>query len=913
MLLAVALTALPDRLRNGLIDARFQAQSRAASGSIVLVAIDSPSIEKMGAWPWPRYLHANLIDKLTDAGAAEIFFDVDFSSPSDGSSDRTFAEALQRAGGSVVLPSFKQVVTRAGANSVHVNRPLPEFGRLSWPAVVNVAIEPDGLARRYLFGETLDGVYTPSMSAVLAGRYEQTAASFWIDFSIRPETIPTVSYFDVLRADPATLARLKDKKILIGATAIELGDRFSTPNGKVISGPALQILAAESILQGRALSMLQEWTRYVVPALIALIMIGMWRRTSAVWRFTALAAMAVSVEIVAFVLQDRYPVLAGTSLAHITIVAYCAVIALDEINLLGLLSRIAEHRFQQIAMALGDGLVCTDSEGRIQVWNRGAAAIFGYTASQMMGRKIDDLWTTSGAAAAQARSIILDLPREVLQSPGGKLMEIEGRRKNGETFALEACFSGWNGADGFQYGVILRDISVRKRDAERIRHLAEFDTLTGLANRNALHASISQKIAENRGQNDGVALLVIGIANFRHINDVHGHAFGDQLLCAAAQRIVSIAGSTGEVARLSSDEFAIVLSGADIRHQADNLSLRLRLAFMDNPLSVGPRQQRITINIGGAIHEPGEDGTDELLGNAHLALTRARTERKNGRAFYHPDIRAQLQSRLQLEADLAVAIERGQFELFYQPQFSLAEHKLTGAEALIRWRHPERGLVRPDEFIPIINETATSEKVGAWVLETACRQGRRWQEMGHNLCIGMNLSPLQLQQSNFAARMEDLARQTGFSPSLIKLEVTENILLAEDDRTTETFRRLRAAGIRIALDDFGTGYASLSYLKKFPIDTLKIDKSFVLELKDNPDDAAIVTSTIALCWHMGISVIAEGIEDAATAELLTKLGCHEGQGYYFGKPVPAADFERMFFTGHEASLVPEIVPATVTT
>ena len=337
------------------------------------------------------------------------------------------------------------------------------------------------------------------MGAVLAGQYAAKRAPFLIDFSIRAASIPKVSYVDVLRGDDATLDRLRDKKVIIGGTALELGDRFSVPNGGVVSGPLLQTLAAESILQNRTL----RWTSDVVTlaglCIISLIMMLSWRRLAAGIRVVILVGMAAAVEVAAILLQAKLPLVLDTSLFHTAIVVYMAAIALDEIDFRGLLGRIAESRFQRIAMSLGDGLVCTDQNHLITVWNPGAAAIFGYEPAEMIGRPFDTICAGREGPAAGLISIC-DAARARSQLPGGLVMEFDGRRKNGEVFPVEACFSGWQGTDGFQYGAILRDISVRKREAERIRYLAEHDSLTGLANRNTLHDSLAAMISAAEGQ-----------------------------------------------------------------------------------------------------------------------------------------------------------------------------------------------------------------------------------------------------------------------------------------------------------------------------------------------------------------------------------------------------------------------------
>jgi EAL domain-containing protein (putative c-di-GMP-specific phosphodiesterase class I) len=262
--------------------------------------------------------------------------------------------------------------------------------------------------------------------------------------------------------------------------------------------------------------------------------------------------------------------------------------------------------------------------------------------------------------------------------------------------------------------------------------------------------------------------------------------------------------------------------------------------------------------------------------------------------MFDTSMREELEARVTLETELARAVERGEFELFYQPQVHLADGRLSGAEALIRWRHPERGLVPPIEFMPVVNSSAISDQIGAWVMETACRQARKWELAGTGIRVGINLSPSQIQSGDLAKSVAEMLDMVGLSPSLLELEVTEDILLQDEARVLDTFQRIQNLGVRVVFDDFGTGYASLSYLKKFPLDGLKIDKSFVFDLLTDTDDAAIVNSTVGLSKQLGLSVIAEGIENRASADLLLTMGCEEGQGYFFGKPMPAADFEAKY-------------------
>ena len=873
-------------LRHALADLRFAWQSRQVSGDIVVIAIDASSIDRIGVWPWPRLLHAELIRQLQKADVQDIALDVDFSTPSDASSDRNFAEALQGAGGSVVLPSFQQ--PRTDRMTLHVNRPLQQFAEHSWPALVNVEVGPDGLVRRYPFGEKLDGKFVPSMAAVLAGQYDEKRTPFLIDFSIRTAGIPKVSFADVLRGDPATLQKLQGKKVVIGGTALELGDRFSVPNGVILSGPVLQTLAAESLLQNRAL----QWTSHVVTlaglCLLALVMLFSWRRLSAGKRVALLAAMAVSIEAAAFLLQAVFPLILDTSLFHIAIVVYIAAIALDEIDIRDLLGRVAESRFQRVAMSLGDGLICTDSNYLITVWNPGATAIFGYQPEEMIGRPFD--WICARDPDTPAFSV-----KDAAELAAGTVIEFDARRSDGEVFPVEASFSGWQGTDGFQFGAILRDISVRKREAERIRYLAEHDTLTGLINRNTLHAKLEAKIARAGPDGRKVALLVIGIDGFQQINDMLGHAIGDLVLRAISERLTAAMPAAGLIARLSGDEFAIAVPTNAIGQNVSRFAEQIGAGF-DEPLLAGTRHLRVRVSIGAAVFPSDGRTAAELLSNSHMALSRAKATRRGGHVLFEDSIRRELETRLTLEAELVLAAERNEFELFYQPQIHLADGRLVGAEALIRWRHPERGLVSPGEFMPVVNTSPISERIADWVLETACAKAAAWERAGQKLRIGVNLSPSQLQSGDLASSVAQALARTGLSPTSLELEVTEDILLHDEQSALSTFLKIQELGVRLVFDDFGTGFASLSYLKKFPLDGLKIDRSFVLGLLANPDDAAIVSSTIGLSKQLGLSVIAEGVEDRATADFLVRMGCEEGQGYFFGRPMPASEFEAKFVT-----------------
>ena len=548
-------------------------------------------------------------------------------------------------------------------------------------------------------------------------------------------------------------------------------------------------------------------------------------------------------------------------------------------------------------MSLGDGLICTNSNYLITVWNPGATAIFGYLPEEMIGRPFDEICAPGEAAAMPSFSI-----RDAARLAAGSVIEFNGRRSNGEVFPVEASFSGWQGTDGLQFGAILRDISVRKREAERIRYLAEHDTLTGLINRNTLRASLAVMISKAEAESREVALLVIGLDGFQLLNQMLGHASGDLVLRAISERLTARLPKSGMVARLSGDEFAIAVRMSDIGENVSHFADEIGASF-DAPLVAGNREHRVKVSIGAAVFPAGGQTADDLLSNSHMALSRAKATRRGGHVLFEDSIRRELETRLTLEAELALAAERNEFELFYQPQLHLADGRLIGAEALIRWRHPVRGLISPAEFMPVVNTSPISERIAAWVLDSACTKAAAWERAGQKLRMGVNLSPSQLQSGALASSVAQALARTGLSPTSLELEVTEDILLHDEKSALSTFLKIQALGVRLVFDDFGTGFASLSYLKKFPLDGLKIDRSFVLGLLTNADDAAIVSSTIGLSKQLGLSVIAEGIEDRATADFLVRMGCEEGQGYFFGRPMPAHEFEAKFLIAPAAAEV----------
>jgi diguanylate cyclase (GGDEF)-like protein len=418
--------------------------------------------------------------------------------------------------------------------------------------------------------------------------------------------------------------------------------------------------------------------------------------------------------------------------------------------------------------------------------------------------------------------------------------------------------------------------------------VAFHDTLTGLPNRALLFDRMEHALLRSNRHRRPVGVLFVDLDHFQLVNDSLGHDAGDVLLQRVAERLQLAIGAGDTLARFGGDEFVVLLEEPADASEALAVANKLA-AVLRTPIDVEGRSMVVEVSIGVALSGPGRDRPADLLRDADLALYRAKTGGKGRSALFEPGLATAAVQRLDLENDLRRALESQEFCLYYQPIVDLATEELVGWEALVRWQHPERGLMPPGEFIPIAEETGLIAPLGQWVLEEACRQARLWQRQHHarQLTMSVNLSGRQFQRASLVHDVQRALANADLDPHALKLEITESVVMQDVEVASATLDALAALGVRVAIDDFGTGYSSLAYLKRFPIETLKIDRSFVSGIVDDPQDAAIVRSVIALASSLNLTVTAEGIETSAQRIRLTELGCELGQGYLFGRPLPA--------------------------
>lgn len=538
----------------------------------------------------------------------------------------------------------------------------------------------------------------------------------------------------------------------------------------------------------------------------------------------------------------------------------------------------------QMATAISDAILCANGDSTITFWNPGAEKLFGYARAEAIGRPLEivipgQLWAAHKDAIARARQG--SEPKLV-----GRPVEATGRRKDGSEVPVELSIAVWPEDGDFVTGAILRDISERRRTEERFKELAHFDQLTGLPNR----LLFQERLAAAGAEGSAATLLLLDLDRFKDVNDTLGHQAGDLLLAEVAERLQGLVQPQDTVARLGADEFAVLLSDCGDPRLAGEKAAAILEAFSE-PFRIDRSLFHIGTSIGVALCPGLCRGVDELMAGADLALRLAKSQGGGRYEFFQPTLREQVTARHSLEAELRRAFDNGELQLYYQPQVRLSDGVIEGAEALLRWQHPERGLLSPGVFMPVLETMSLAAAVGEWTLETGCGLAAGLARAGlPGIRLGVNLFAAQFRAGNLVASVIRSLEQSGLHPADLELEITENIVLGHDDAMIGPLRELRVLGVGLAFDDYGTGYASLSMLKRFPITRLKIDREFIRDLVTDADDAAIVRAVLALGRSLGFEVIAEGIETPEQAAFLAAHGCEEGQGYYFGKPMPGDEF-----------------------
>ncbi len=554
----------------------------------------------------------------------------------------------------------------------------------------------------------------------------------------------------------------------------------------------------------------------------------------------------------------------------------------------GLLRRSAEARFAALIRNTADVIAIVDSGGTFQYLTATAERIFGQPAPALLGRKLAEL------VAFDDRARLRDfLARDL--APEGAASHLEVRVPRGDEKQRIVEIHGSNMSHEPAIGgflLNLRDSTDRKGMEEQLKRLALHDPLTLLGNRSLFRDRLEHALAVSKRNGRGVAVLFVDLDNFKRINDSFGHATGDRVLHRSAQRLVQATRNGDTVARFGGDEFAVLLENLTGRDQVIEIAGRV-VDALQGPLDMTGHDLRVGASVGVAFAGP-DDGVEELLRDADVAMYASKARGKACYTVYEPAMRRAASERQELEAEIARAMQERQFLLHYQPAVDLRSCYLLGVEALLRWQHPTRGLLSPADFLPVAEQSGQIVTLGRWVLAQACREVRIWQARlpeGRHVRVSVNVSAVQLTQSDIVADVENALRNSALDPGNLVVEIKESVLMQNSEAVLATLNGLRLQGVRIAIDDFGTGLSSLSYLHRFPIDILKIDRSFVEQLGRLEDGAGLARAIITLGETLGLEVVAEGIESEEQQRELVGLGCVAGQGYYYSKPALLHELE----------------------
>jgi diguanylate cyclase (GGDEF)-like protein len=858
------LRPLDDRLT----EVRFRLLPSPVSDDVVVVAIDPGSLRSLQVWPWPRGYHATVLENLLAADARLVAFDLDFSSRSIPDEDSALEEALRAASGRVVLPAFVQWdPTLSTATPLVETLPLPRFREHSRVASINVRPDADGLVRRYARGGWIGGRRIPSLAAALDRPEEAAGVPFFIDYGIDPTSISQLSYVDVLTGSFAA-EQVRGKAVLVGATTVELGDYVAVPVHSALPGVLLQALAFESLRQNRALE--KAGPALVITTTVALCLLAAPLILASSWRraLVALSFLAAGGPAASLLLQQRFALLWDSSPLMLSL-AGCFVAGLlqrlDQQRLRLLLQNVLIRRkdvlIEQVMQNSFDAIFTLDGEGRVETANQAAAHMFRASAARLKGVDFDSLVRPRPGADGVSAAI----------------------RRDGKPFPVEAIVSQVAVDDKRLRVVLLRDVTERQAHQAALQHQATHDALTDLPNRILLQERMERSLAQAERDHGSLACLIIDLDRFKEVNDTLGHHAGDLLLKKIARRLERLLRPSDTIARIGGDEFAALLPDTGLA--GARLVAERVVAALGRPF----RLQNLTLDIGVSIGislcpKHGREAAS-LLQRADVAMYIAKHE-KIDYSVYEPSKDFHSVRNLTLMGDLKQALERDELVLFYQPKLSCRTEQVVGMEALVRWIHPRHGLLAPEEFIRLAETTGLIRPLSHWVLNAALRQCSHWHRVGRRYPVSVNLSVQNLREGELPKLLKELLSRWRLPPGSLSFEITESVIMEDPRRALEVVTSLSNLGVGISIDDFGTGYSSLSYLKRLPAREVKIDKTFVMEMDRNRDDAVIVRSIIEMAHNLGLEVVAEGVETAQVWRELRSLGCDYGQGHLFTMPLP---------------------------
>lgn len=902
-------------LDNLFYDTQLRLQVRPAPPDIVLVAVDEKSLEALGPWPWSRDIHAALVHRLSAWGARAVAFDILFpAADSTKAEDALFREALEEYG-RVVLA----VAPTASADEYGLREIIPPRSLASAAARLghtDLEVDGDGLIRSVYLRAGLGEPIRPQLAlallevagsapSALPGETAHTALSMprdtWIrshririPFSGPPGTFASFSYVDVLDGS-APAGRFAGALVIVGATAAGLGREFSTPltdRHRLMSGIEIHANVAAALRNGMAIIGLPiQWTLlFTLGAVTGALFLN--DRLTARWALAATLCCGLGTMALSFLLIRWFGLWFPPTAA---ILGSLLVYPLWTWRRLEATHRaLARDRsWLQVTLdSVGDGVVVVDHRQRIEFINPVAELLTGVSLREARGRPWDEVirLEDESAGGSPTERTLCCLKNDTAVPLGTQTALVA---RDGTRHAVHALAAPLRSENGNDRGCVitLTDITDLRRLTDRLGFQATHDELTGLPNRTLLRDRLQKSIERARRSSHLVAILFLDLDDFKRVNDALGHSVGDQLLLHVADRLRARCRQQDTLARLGGDEFVFVLDDLTHPEQAGMVASQL-IDALRSPIRVGEHEFLVSASIGIALFPKDADDAETLMRLADAAMYHAKGTGRGSFRYASEDLDTLLLERLSLEAELRNAISAGQLQLHYQPVVELHSGRILAAEALLRWKHPRYGMMAPERFIRLAEETGLITELGRWALREGCRQLRAWDERAVSLPrVALNISPLQFNGPELTEAVHDALEATTLSPHRLELELTESMVMNDVPHTLSVIDRLKTLGVRLAIDDFGTGYSSLSYLKQFPLDHLKIDRSFIADLPADNESQAIVQAIVSLAHGLGMRVIAEGVETKQQLLFLKQAGCDGVQGYFIGHPMPSDRFE----------------------
>lgn len=868
------------RVESAVAETRAALLTHTRASDIVIVGIDAESLRALDEWPWPRRHHARLLQMLAPSEPKSVFVDIDFSSRSAEADDALLENALaQWDERPLYLANHFQARTGADDTLV-VTRPLPRFAAHAELASVILEPGPDGLVRDMRSSWTVNGETLPSIFAHETSLPPYTRVP--IDFSIAPESFAYVSFIDVLngRVEPAAL---RGKTVYVGPTAIELGDILPVPVHRALPGVVVQAYATESVRAG----LLRPLAGAPLAAALAfwtLALALVFARRG--WRFNlvCVAAGGVALGCATLVLYAFARIILDVTpfaFALGALFVAATVRSLDEqtwralANAVGLKRRDALLR--SVVDSTTDSIVCLDERGVIRTANPATARLFDRAHAALIGSSLTELVPSFAGD--------LDIGLDAL---AGSTLERTAETAAGRRWPVEITLSKV-GTEESLFTAIIRDVSERLAQQRALEHQATHDPLTGLPNRTAFARHLGVLLGR-AGARHRVALLMLDLSRFKEVNDTLGHDVGDEVLREVARRFTARLAGGAFISRIGGDEFAVAVAEVTDQSSVDAFAREL-IESLRTSIDLRGISIEVGVNIGIAVAP--EDGLDarELLRHADVAMYAAK---KHGSGFEYYDTGDDHHTvrRLGMLSELRAAIEVSDLALHYQPQVDLRTGAVTSVEALVRWHHPLYGNVSPDEFVTLAEATDLIHPLTYWAVRRALADLARWRASGLELRVAINVSARVLQDRDFPQRFAALLAAASAQPEHVELEITESAMLVDPRRAKDIVGRLHGLGVPIAIDDYGTGFSSLGYLRDLKVHSLKLDKSFVIDLETRAENRVIVESTVQMAHALGLTVVAEGVETEWVESYLKSVGYDLGQGYRFARPMPADDCAR---------------------